>query len=130
MNSPRPPRKTILTSLTNLIQGGQAKVKFSQLKLKPNAKVPEVWVQLPEATKAEVYPLLGDRYLLGRSSQSCDIVIRNALVSQTHASVTRDRAIDPQHPDRAPNVLSHPKFDPRSGGRSGFGKGADQHSTC
>jgi penicillin-binding protein 1A len=91
MNSPRPPRKTILTSLTNLIQGGATKVKFSQLKLKPNAKVPEVWVQLPEATKAEVYPLLGDRYLLGRSSQSCDIVIRNALVSQTHASVTRDR---------------------------------------
>ncbi len=91
MNSPRPPRKTILTTLTNLIQGGATKVKFSQLKLKPNAKVPEVWVQLPEATKAEVYPLLGDRYLLGRSSQSCDIVIRNALVSQTHASVTRDR---------------------------------------
>jgi hypothetical protein len=57
MNSPRPPRKTILTSLTNLIQGGATKVKFSQLKLKPNAKVPEVWVQLPEATKAEVYPL-------------------------------------------------------------------------
>jgi penicillin-binding protein 1A len=93
MNSPRPPRKTILTSLTNLIQGGATKVKFSQLKLKPNAKVPEVWVQLPEATKAEVYPLLGDRYLLGRSSQSCDIVIRNALVSQTHASITRDPAI-------------------------------------
>jgi hypothetical protein len=46
MNSPRPPRKTILTSLTNLIQGGATKVKFSQFKLKPNAKVPEVWVSL------------------------------------------------------------------------------------
>jgi penicillin-binding protein 1A len=91
MNSPRPPRQTILTRLTSLVQGVPTKVKFSQLKLKPNAKVPEVWVQLPDATKAEVYPLLGDRYLLGRSSQSCDIVIRNALVSQTHASVTRDR---------------------------------------
>ncbi len=108
MNSPRPPRKTILTSLTNLIQGGATKVKFSQLKLKPNAKVPEVWVQLPEATKAEVYPLLGDRYLLGRSSQSCDIVIRNALVSQTHASVTRDRGdrgwSGHYPPDRSPSA--------------------------
>ncbi|MBE9030480.1 transglycosylase domain-containing protein, partial [filamentous cyanobacterium LEGE 11480] len=91
MNSPRPPRKTILTSLTNLLQGVPTKVKFSQLQLKPNAKVAEVWVQLPEAAKAEVYPLLGDRYLMGRSSQSCDIVIRNSLVSQTHASITRDR---------------------------------------
>ncbi len=91
MNSPQPPRKTILTSLTNLLQGVPAKVKFSQLRLKPNAKVPEILVQLPEASSADVYPLLGDRYLIGRSSQACDIVVRNPLVSQTHASITRDR---------------------------------------
>jgi penicillin-binding protein 1A len=92
MNSPRSPRKTALTSLTNLLQSVPTRVKFSQLRLKPNAKVPEIWVQLPDADKAEVYPLLGDRYMLGRSSQSCDIVIRNPLVSQIHLSITRDRS--------------------------------------
>jgi penicillin-binding protein 1A len=92
MNSPRQPRKTALTSLTNLLQSVPTRVKFSQLRLKPNAKVPEIWVQLPDAEKAEVYPLLGDRYMLGRSSQSCDIVIRNPLVSQIHLSITRDRS--------------------------------------
>lgn len=92
MNSPRSPRKTILTSLTSLLQGVPAKVKFSQLKLKPNAKVPEILVQLPEASQAAVYPLLGDRYLIGRSSQACDVVVRNPLVSQTHASITREQS--------------------------------------
>jgi penicillin-binding protein 1A len=87
-----PPRKTILTSLTQLLQSVPTRVKFSQLRLKPNAKVPEVWVQLPDGEKAEVYPLLGDRYILGRSSQSCDIVVRNQLVSQVHLSITRDRS--------------------------------------
>jgi membrane peptidoglycan carboxypeptidase len=83
----RPPRQTFITRLTSLVP---TKVKFSQLRLKPNAKVPEIWVQLPDSPKAEIYPLLGDRYRLGRSSQSCDIVIRSPLVSQTHASISRD----------------------------------------
>jgi hypothetical protein len=46
-------------------------------------------VQNAGATKAEVYPLLGDRYLLGRSSKSCDIVVRNPVISQIHLSLTR-----------------------------------------
>jgi len=46
-------------------------------------------VQDAGADKAQVYPLLGDRYLLGRSSKSCDIV-RNPVVSQIHLSVSRD----------------------------------------
>jgi penicillin-binding protein 1A len=87
-----PPRKTILTNLTQLLQSVPTRVKFSQLRLKPNAKVPEIWVQLPDTPQAEVYPLLGDRYILGRSSQSCDIVVRNPLVSQVHLSITRDRS--------------------------------------
>jgi len=47
-------------------------------------------VQDAGADKAQVYPLLGDRYLLGRSSKSCDIVVRNPVVSQIHLSVSRD----------------------------------------
>jgi membrane peptidoglycan carboxypeptidase len=67
-----------------------AKVNFNQLVLKPNAKVPELWVQDAGADKAEVYPLLGERYLLGRSSKASDIVVRNPVVSHVHLSLSRD----------------------------------------
>ncbi|WP_066381373.1 MULTISPECIES: transglycosylase domain-containing protein [unclassified Anabaena] len=92
MNSPQPPHKsqTILGQLTQAVHTIQARVDFSKLALKPNAKVPELWVQDAGADKAETYPLLGDRYILGRSSKSCDIVVRNPVVSQIHLSLTRD----------------------------------------
>lgn len=92
MSSPQPPHKpqTLLGQLTQAVHTIQARVDFSKLALKPNAKVPEIWVQDAGADKAEVYPLLGDRYILGRSSKSCDIVIRNPVVSQIHLSLSRD----------------------------------------
>ncbi|BAY17332.1 FHA modulated glycosyl transferase/transpeptidase [Anabaenopsis circularis NIES-21] len=92
MSSPQPPQKpqTILGQLTQAVHTIQARVDFSKLALKPNAKVPELWVQDAGADKAEVYPLLGDRYILGRSSKSCDIVVRNPVVSQIHLSLSRD----------------------------------------
>ena len=86
-----PAPKTLLGAITQAVRTVQAKVDFSQLQLKPNARVPELWVQDADAPKAEVYPLLGERYLLGRSSKSCDIVIRNPVVSQVHLSLTRDQ---------------------------------------
>lgn len=92
MSSPQPPQKpqTLLGQLTQAVNTIQARVDFSKLSLKPNAKVPEIWVQDGGADKAEIYPLLGDRYILGRSSKSCDIVVRNPLVSQIHLSLFRD----------------------------------------
>lgn len=92
MSSPQPPQKpqTILGQLTQAVHTIQARVDFSKLALKPNAKVPELWVQDAGADKAEIYPLLGDRYVLGRSSKTCDIVIRNPVVSQIHLSLSRD----------------------------------------
>lgn len=91
MSSPQPPQppKTLLGQLTQAVQTIHAKVNFQALTLKPNARVPELWVQDAGADKAEVYPLIGDRYLLGRSSKSCDIVVRNPVVSQIHLSVER-----------------------------------------
>ncbi|MFB2937344.1 transglycosylase domain-containing protein [Aerosakkonemataceae cyanobacterium BLCC-F154] len=86
---PQKPRPTIMGAITQAVQTVQAKVNFSQLALKPNARVPELRVQDADADQAEVYPLLGDRYKLGRSSKSCDIVIRNPVVSQIHLSLTR-----------------------------------------
>ncbi|WGV26361.1 transglycosylase domain-containing protein [Halotia branconii] len=92
MSSPQPPQKpqTLLGQLTQAVHTIQARVDFSKLALKPNAKVPEIWVQDAGADKAEIYPLLGDRYILGRSSKSSDIVIRNPVVSQIHLSLSRD----------------------------------------
>ncbi|MEO6862226.1 MAG: penicillin-binding protein, partial [Microcoleus sp.] len=91
MTPPQPPRKpqTVLGAITQAVQT-IAKVNFNQLALKPNAKVPELWVQDAGAAKAEVYPLLGDRYLLGRSSKASDIVVRNPVVSHVHLSLARD----------------------------------------
>lgn len=92
MSSPQPHHKpqTLLGQVTQAVKTIQANVNFQALALKPNARVPELWVQDAGADKAEVYPLLGDRYLLGRSSKSCDIVVRNPVVSQIHLSVSRD----------------------------------------
>ncbi|NJR75788.1 MAG: FHA domain-containing protein [Scytonema sp. CRU_2_7] len=90
--SPQPSRQpqTLLAQLTQAVQTSQARVDFSKLALEPNARVPELWVQDAGADKAEVYPLLGDRYILGRSSKSCDIVVRNPVVAQIHLSLSRD----------------------------------------
>mgnify|MGYP000022014218 CR=1 FL=1 len=86
---PKRPPQTIFGAITQAVQTVQAKVHFSQLVLKPNTRVPELRVQDTDADKADVYPLLGDRYSLGRSSKSCDIIVRNPVVSQIHLSLTR-----------------------------------------
>jgi membrane peptidoglycan carboxypeptidase len=92
MSFSQPPRKpqTLLGQVTQVVKTLQAKVNIPGLALKPNARVPELWVQDAGVDKAEVYPLLGDRYLVGRSSKSCDIVVRNPVVSQIHLSLSRD----------------------------------------
>ncbi|MBW4550361.1 MAG: transglycosylase domain-containing protein [Aphanocapsa sp. GSE-SYN-MK-11-07L] len=82
--------RTFLGNLTQAVQTLHAKVDFSKLKLKEQARVPELWVQENADEKAKTYPLLGDRYVLGRSTRSCDIVVRNPIVSQIHASLERD----------------------------------------
>lgn len=90
MTPPPPQRpKTILNAVTQAVQTVHAQV-MGKLKLKPNAKVPELWISEPNTNKPEVYPLLGDRYLLGRSSKTSDIVVRNPLVSQVHLSLSRN----------------------------------------
>lgn len=92
MSPPQPPQqpRTLLGTITQVTQTVLAKVHFSRLALKPNARVPELWVQDAGTPKPEVYPLLGDRYIIGRSSKTSDIVVRNPVVSQTHASLSRD----------------------------------------
>jgi len=58
--------------------------------LKPNAKVQGIHVKNGQEKHTSFYPLLGDRYIIGRSTKSCDIVIRSAIISQTHCVIERD----------------------------------------
>lgn len=92
MSSSPPPHKnqTILSNATQALKTIQGKVNFSQLLLKSNARVPELWVQDADSNRADVYPLVGEYYLLGRSSKNCDIVVQSSLASKTHLSLTRD----------------------------------------
>jgi membrane peptidoglycan carboxypeptidase len=83
-----PPRKTIIGQITQVLQG--TRVKLSPLALKANARVPELFVQDADAPQPDKYALLGEKYVLGRSS-SCDIVVDNQVVSTTHLSITKDR---------------------------------------
>ncbi len=88
--SPSPPKRpTVLGALNQGARTVQAMVNFSRVQLKPKARVPSLSVQEPETRQPKVYPLLGDRYLVGRSPQSCEIVLQNPVVSQIHLSLHR-----------------------------------------
>jgi membrane peptidoglycan carboxypeptidase len=90
MTSPKPsPSKTFLGNVTQVVRTIQAKADFSKLTLKRNARVPELKIHSGDS-EPQVYSLISDRYILGRSARTCDIVIRNPIVSQVHASVQRD----------------------------------------
>lgn len=75
--------------LTQAVQTIQAKVNFNALALRSGTQVPELKVK-DANSQARVYPLLGDRYSIGRSSR-CDIQVRNPVVSQVHFSLTRNK---------------------------------------
>jgi len=82
-------KSPISKAVTQAVQKIQAKVNFNSSNLKAGKQVPEL--RIKEANSPEqVYPLLGDRYTLGRSSR-CDISIRNAVVSQTHLTIKRNK---------------------------------------
>lgn len=75
--------------VTGVWQTIQAQIKIPNLK--KNAKVPCIGIRNGEQGKTQVYPLLGDRIVIGRSSRNCDIVVRSDIISQTHCAIERDR---------------------------------------
>ncbi len=89
--SQQPPR-TVLGTLTQLVQNVRTQLDGSnKMELRPNAKVPELHIDDGSGGPPRVCPLVGDRYILGRSSQTSDIVVTNPIVSQTHVSFSRSR---------------------------------------
>lgn len=91
--TPKPPangdssQSPISKAVTQVIQ--KIKVNFSSDNFKSGQATPELIIKETNG-KEQSYPLVGDRYTLGRSS-SCDICIRNAVVSQTHVILKRNR---------------------------------------
>lgn len=61
------------------------------LKINPKESVPRLEVRRSQKDKPEIYDLVGDRYVLGRNTSKCDIVVQTPLVSQIHAQLVRDR---------------------------------------
>ncbi|WP_242016526.1 transglycosylase domain-containing protein [Pseudanabaena cinerea] len=62
------------------------------LKINPKERVPKLEVRRSHQDRPEVHDLVGDRYILGRNTSKCDIVIQTPLVSQIHAQIVRDRS--------------------------------------
>ncbi len=64
--------------------------------LKKGAKIPEIRVKESPKDQVITYALIGDRYIIGRSSRNTDIKILNPIVSQVHCSLHRDQK-NPHH---------------------------------
>lgn len=84
--SPKPPKSKLMTQINQLTQ-----VVNGVLKINPKERVPKLEVRRSQKDKPETYDLVGDRYILGRSTSKCDIVVQTPLVSQVHAQLVRDR---------------------------------------
>ena len=79
----------ISKAVTQAVQKIQTKVNFNSANFQSGKLTPQL--RIKEANGQEqTYPLVGDRYTLGRSSR-CDISIRNPVVSQTHLTLKRNR---------------------------------------
>ncbi len=85
-SQPKPPKSKLMTQIHQLTQ-----VVNGVLKINPKERVPKLEVRRSQKDKPEIYDLVGDRYILGRSTGKCDIVVQTPLVSQVHAQLVRDR---------------------------------------
>ncbi|MBE9047500.1 transglycosylase domain-containing protein [Pleurocapsales cyanobacterium LEGE 10410] len=82
-------KSPVSKAVTQAVQKIKEKVNFNSSNFQSGKPTPEL--KIKEANgKEQTYPLVGDRYTLGRSSR-CDINIRNPVVSQTHLTLKRNR---------------------------------------
>ena len=84
---PKAPKSKLMTQIHQLTQ-----VVHGVLKINPKERVPKLEVRLSQKEQPKIYELVGDRYIIGRSTGKCDVVIQTPLVSQVHAQLVRDRS--------------------------------------
>lgn len=88
---PRPVQQTSRTIGNNISRAVTTLFeKFPALK--PGARVPKLRILAP-ASKKEDYPLLHDRYILGRDRRICDIIVPHSIVSSEHLSIERRHSL-------------------------------------
>ena len=75
--------------VTGVFQTIQAQLNLPRIK--QGAVVPKIKLVNGASGKTYSYPLLGDRYIIGRNKSNCDIIISNPIISQVHCAVERDR---------------------------------------
>ncbi|MFN3927059.1 MAG: transglycosylase domain-containing protein [Pseudanabaenaceae cyanobacterium] len=80
-----------MKTVVNLTHIAYHRAKEGLMGLQLRTRVPRLEVQLNPKQKPEIYDLVSDTYLLGRSSSKCDIHIPTPIVSQVHAQIRRDR---------------------------------------
>lgn len=84
-------KPNLLTQLTQVVRNLPVATKLrGKGLLKAKARVPKLEVRLANSQKPEIYNLVADRYVIGRSTSKCDIVVKTPLVSQIHAELVRD----------------------------------------
>ncbi len=91
MSQKQPLSQLLTQAVQNLVKANR-----SAAVLKKGAKIPEIRVKESPKDKETSYPLLGDRYIIGRSSRHTDIKVLNPIVSQVHCSLHRDQK-NPRH---------------------------------
>ncbi|MGY6530716.1 MAG: transglycosylase domain-containing protein [Cyanobacterium sp.] len=75
--------------VTGVLQTIQA--QFNLPNIKQGAIVPKIKLKNGSNGKTHEYPLLGERYIIGRNKNSCDIILRNPIISQIHCAVEKDK---------------------------------------
>ncbi|MDJ0659564.1 MAG: PBP1A family penicillin-binding protein [Crocosphaera sp.] len=86
MSQPQPLSQLLTQAVQNLVKSNP-KTKV----LKKGAKIPEIRVKESPKNKIITHALIGDRYIIGRSSRHTDIKVLNPIVSQVHCSLHRDQ---------------------------------------
>lgn len=87
---PNPARdfwQSMTQTVTQAVQTVHSRFDWQQVSLRENARTPELWVEFKG--QRQVFPLVGDRYILGRSQSRADIIIDAEIVSGTHARLKR-----------------------------------------
>lgn len=74
-------------TVTQVVQVVQTRFNWSQVSVQDTARKTELWVE--EAGARRVYPLVGNRYIIGRSRTKADIVVDSEIVSGRHVELRR-----------------------------------------
>lgn len=87
---PRSSRKQPLSQVATQAVQRLRSLESGKKAFKNGARIPRLRIRDEADSPRKSYPLVGDRYVIGRSSRLSDILLQNPIVSQAHCSLHRD----------------------------------------